>query len=342
LSGLRIADRDPEADDAAWLNRQPHRAQINSPLPRNDNARDTTATGELGPRSDLAAISTQALSLANGTSSTILEAEEQRSFSSPQSPTSHAMSVASMDALSPSAVSIKSRRSGRGRSLSASTQLTPTPSKPSVSAHSLFSSDAALSLPNLSSPKANSGALVDHNTQSQGQRPTYGIVQLLLSQLTEMHDLQQAAQKAEWDAFIKRRHRSAGTTVLQPSKAFPSQQSAASSAAALLGLSHSPSEDDEVMAFPEGLVGVAQMGFGPNKENWKEFGRLVRGGIPLVYRAKAWSECCGALEIAEPGAFQDLLLTHEGESNPTLSDIEKDVRRTSEPLSPIYFIHPMA
>jgi hypothetical protein len=334
LSGLRIADRDPEADDAAWLNRQPHPPQINSPLPRNDNARDTTATGELGTRSDLAAISTQAPSLANGTSSTILEAEEQGSFSS-QSPTSHTMSVASMDALSSSAVSIKSRRSGRGRSLSASTQITPTPSKPSVSAH--FSSDAALSLPNLSSP-----TLVDHSTQSQGQRPTYGIVQLLLCQLTEMHDQQQAAQKAEWDAFIKRRRRSAGTTALQPSKTFPSQQSAASSAAALLGLSHSPSEDDEVMGFPEGLVGVAQMGFGPNKEDWKEFARLVRGGIPLVYRAKAWSECCGALEIAEPGAFQDLLLTHEGESNPTLSDIEKDVRRTSEPLRPICVIYPMA
>jgi hypothetical protein len=248
------------------------------------------------------------------------------------------MSVTSVDALSSSAVSIKSRRSGRGRSLSASTQLTPTPSKPSVSANSLFSSDAALSPPNLSAFKGRSGVLVEDAARSQGQRPTHRTVQLLLSQLTEMHDRQQAAQRAEWDAFIKRRRRTAEAATLQASKALPSQQSAATSAAALLGLSHSFSEDDEVTTFSKGLVGVAQMGLGPNKEHWKEFTRLVRSGTPLMYRAKAWSECCGALEITEPGVFQDLLHTHEGKFNHTLSDIEKDVRRTSEPSSSISFI----
>lgn len=281
-----------------------------------------------GTRSDLAPINAQERHLADGCVGATPESEEQGSFSPAQSPTLLTMSIASADALSSSAVSVKSRRSGRGRSLSASTQLTPTPSKPSISTHSLLSSDAALSAPNLSASKGQSCALVEDGNRSQ--RPTHGTVRLLLSQLTEMHDRQQAAQRAEWDAFIKRRRRAAEATTQQASKALPSQQSAASSAAVLLGLSHSSSEDDEVTTFSKGLVGVAQMGFGLNKEDWKEFTRLVRDGVPLVYRAKAWSECCGALEIAEPGVFQDLLFTHEGDFNPTLSDIEKDVRRTSE------------
>ena len=33
----------------------------------------------------------------------------------------------------------------------------------------------------------------------------------------------------------------------------------------------------------------------------------MRSGIPLAYRAKAWLECSGALEMREPGVFADLL-----------------------------------
>ena len=316
----------------AWLNDQLHCMPADSsPSPSNE-LRDIRKAGELDAWSGIVLSDTQHMNMVNGVVSTIPESDEQ-DLSPPRSPTLLTMSVTSVDALSSSAVSIKSRRSGRVRSLSASAQLTPTRSKPSISAYSLFSSDAALSAPNVSSSNASSCAPIENSTQSQAQRPTYGIVQLLLSQLTEMHDRQQAAQRAEWDAFIKHRHRAMATTMQQSWKALPSHQSAASSAAALLGLPHSPGEDTTL---PKGLVGVAQMGFGPNKEDWKEFARLVHGGIPLIYRAKAWSECCGALEIAEPGVFQELLVTHEDESNPTLNDIEKDVRRTSEPFGSIY------
>jgi small G protein signaling modulator 3 len=43
----------------------------------------------------------------------------------------------------------------------------------------------------------------------------------------------------------------------------------------------------------------------------REFDRLVRNGIPLVqvYRSKVWMEimeCSGALDMKEPGLFQDL------------------------------------
>lgn len=44
--------------------------------------------------------------------------------------------------------------------------------------------------------------------------------------------------------------------------------------------------------------------------------------------SRQWSECSGATELREPGVFQDLLSSHEGEDSVTLKEIEKDVVRT--------------
>ncbi|QRW18040.1 Rab-GTPase-TBC domain protein [Rhizoctonia solani] len=83
-------------------------------------------------------------------------------------------------------------------------------------------------------------------------------------------------------------------------------------------------DSDEEKDWGMGIVGIDRM----DAASAKEFARLVRGGIPLIYRDKVWSECAGAAEVREPGVFQDLLRNHEGEENPALKEIEKDVVRT--------------
>ena len=108
-------------------------------------------------------------------------------------------------------------------------------------------------------------------------------------------------------------------------------------AAALLGLgvkSYDAGEESE-LDHSEGLIGFAQLGLPANKEERKEFAKLVRKGIPLVYRSKLWLECSGGLEMREPGLFRDLLAEVEkekgmdaGTGTGVLVEIEKDVGRT--------------
>ncbi|KAG8904656.1 hypothetical protein FRB99_001376 [Tulasnella sp. 403] len=192
--------------------------------------------------------------------------------------------------------------------LPASLSQSITAGKPSVSAQSLT----------IDVPRPAGSAL--------GPNPIHACdntISLLLSQLTEMHDKQQATQKADWDAFLKRRK-------VKAPKVTPSSSgnaiASANRAAALLGLGlHT---EDEEVSHTEGLIGVAQMGLSVNKDDWKEFSKLVRGGTPLVYRPKVWLECSGALEIMEPGVYQDLLSGHEGQTSAALEEIEKDVTRT--------------
>lgn len=238
-----------------------------------------------------------------------VERRRESHFTSVKDSTSIASST---DIISSSSVSVKSRKSSRGRSGTISSTLNPSPPKPSVSSQPLSASEASISIPT-----------------RQGTWPLHACgstVRLLLSQLTEMHDKQQAAQKAEWDAFLRRRRRN-NTNMSITGSTF-SKNTIGSSAAAMLGIARA--DEDEEVTRAEGFIGVAQMGLSSNKDDWKEFLRLVRAGIPLCYRAKVWSECSGALEAAEPGVFQELLSCHLGDTNATLADIEKDVRRTSE------------
>jgi small G protein signaling modulator 3 len=220
--------------------------------------------------------------------------------------------VSSSNEVISSSVSIKSRRSFRGRPGTISSALNPSPSKPSVSSQPLSALDASISVPTRDSIRP------PHACRST--------VRLLLSQLTEMHDKQQTAQKAEWDVFLRRRRRN--NSNMSTTGNTYTKTTIGSRAATMLGIA--PTAEDEEITRAEGFIGVAQMGLSSNKDDWKEFLRLVRTGIPLCYRAKVWSECSGALEAAEPGVFQELLSSHEGKTNATLADIEKDVRRTSE------------
>jgi hypothetical protein len=95
-------------------------------------------------------------------------------------------------------------------------------------------------------------------------------------------------------------------------------------AAAILGLGSACEEDE--LTHSDGLINFAQLGLSSNRDERRELDRLVRSGVPLVYRSKVWLECSGALEMKEPGLFQELLTT-EGQVGVD-AEIEKDVGRT--------------
>lgn len=160
-------------------------------------------------------------------------------------------------------------------------------------------------------------------------------VRRLLNQLTEIHDQQQASQRKEWDSFVKQRSK---VKLLKGSAAGGTLSSIAASAgvggtaAAILGLGTACEEDE--LSHSEGLIGFAQLGLSSNRDERREFDRLVRNGIPLVYRSKVWMECSGALDMKEPGLFQDLLAQMEGPDSVN-GEIEKDVGRTM-PLNIFY------
>jgi hypothetical protein len=126
--------------------------------------------------------------------------------------------------------------------------------------------------------------------------PLSQTIQLLLNQLSDIHERQQTAQKAAWDAFLRRRQ--------------PKRSEAAS----------------------EGFIGFAAMATSgkAGKDDHREFLRLVRGGIPIVYRSKVWLECSGAFDLMAPGEYAELLeqAEREGIASTTLAEIEKDVVRT--------------
>ncbi|TBU27790.1 TBC-domain-containing protein [Dichomitus squalens] len=149
-------------------------------------------------------------------------------------------------------------------------------------------------------------------------------IRRLLSQLTDIHDQRQAAQRKEWDLFLKNRSRA------MTSKAMSAGSRSASAgvvggAAQLLGLG--TADEAEELEHNEGLIGFAQFGLSSSKDEKKEFDRLVRNGIPLAYRSKVWLECSGALEMREPGVFADLLAECDTTSS-VVREIDKDVCRT--------------
>lgn len=151
-------------------------------------------------------------------------------------------------------------------------------------------------------------------------------VRTLLGQLTEIHDQQQATQRKEWDAFVKQRSkvkRLKTSNVAQSS----SSSSAGAAAAAIMKLGLGTACEDDELSHSEGLIGFAQLGLSSNKDERREFDRLIRSGIPLVYRAKVWLESSGALEMREPGIFRDLLAEADGPDS-VRGEIEKDVGRT--------------
>ena len=153
-------------------------------------------------------------------------------------------------------------------------------------------------------------------------------IRKLLSDLTSTHDERQQSTRREWDLFV--RHRAKLRSAKINSSTLTS--SILSGGPAFLGLN--TADEEEELAHTDGLIGFAQLGISGSREERKEFERLVRQGIPLVYRAKVWQECTDALEMKEPGLFDDLS-SNLNPDDPVVKEIEKDVGRTM-PLNMFY------
>lgn len=189
--------------------------------------------------------------------------------------------VTSSNGTSNTGRSIEVSRSGtltRHRSPSNMQRLNPSPARPvtgkdhlTVSARGASSlvsgvttspsSPLSASLAKLpSAPEVPSSNLSD----SKASRAT---VSSLLDQLTDIHDRQQDERKIQWDNFLRKRQ-----------KAGSEAKKAAGGAIEERGRMNGV-----------GMIGVGQMGRSSKGEEWKMFGRLVRGGIPLAYRADVWA-----------------------------------------------------
>ncbi|KAJ3511961.1 hypothetical protein NLJ89_g3801 [Agrocybe chaxingu] len=213
-------------------------------------------------------------------------------------------SVSSPGAADSKSISIKSRSSSKSRRRS------------SVAASGTTSSPLVASTTSILSVNSDTPRHACANT-----------VRHLLNELTEIHDQRQAARRKEWDAFVKQRSKAKQMKANTGTSTASSVAAGlgAGGAAAILGLGTEGEEDE--LSHSEGLIGFAQLGLSANRDVRREFDRLVRNGIPLVYRSKVWLECSGALEMKEPGLFQDLLAQVDG-SDSAAHEIEKDVGRT--------------
>ncbi|KIL59025.1 hypothetical protein M378DRAFT_15130 [Amanita muscaria Koide BX008] len=202
-----------------------------------------------------------------------------------------------------------------------------------------------------SKPQGITASSTSSNSNSNLAPPWATSVLSVTRSLPTRHDTR--AQKA-WDAFLKQRSSRAKPFGLQPhhvpsftrrsaTVANGSASLAAGGVAAILGMkitsgTRGGDEDEveEALTHSEGLIGFAQLGLPASKEERKEFNRLVRNGIPLIYRAKVWLECSGGSEMKEPGLFQELSAVPQSREGPdgddgpgnVVGEIEKDVGRT--------------
>lgn len=130
-------------------------------------------------------------------------------------------------------------------------------------------------------------------------------VQLLLGQLSDLHDSLQRDRGAKWNEFLKkiRQERRRGE---EEEKGMP-----------------------EVLMGDGELIGIATLGNEGRggKQRWKEFKGLVLGGIPVAYRWKVWAECSGATAMRVPGYYEDIL-ENSFDDPLVISQIEMDINRT--------------
>ena len=147
------------------------------------------------------------------------------------------------------------------------------------------------------------------------------VIRHMLDHLTEIHDQQQDARQRAWDSFLKQRSKARSKSLP------PASASAVTSggAAAILGINSAVNEEE--LDHNDGLIGFNQMGYTLNRDEQRELERLIRQGVPLIYRSKIWMECSGALEMMEPGVFKELLGDAKQEDS-VLAEIAKDVGRT--------------
>lgn len=248
LTGVLAAQRDQPEE--GWIDKQRRRSST-------DLERRKPRT-KLGP--DLVAARTDDF---------VFSGDSSRDHSPHESPATEGPSNSPLGEPMPS-----TREKHRHRSSTLS--LNPSPAKPQLSQQSLtVSARGATSLNaevSATSPHSVSDELPSHDSPvslNPGSAASRSTVSSLLDQLTEIHDRQQQARQAEWDAFLKKRRKNQAK--VQAAQTDRRQNTDSKWAGTFVGISQL------------GLTGKA------GQEEWKAFTKLVRGGVPLKYRADVWA-----------------------------------------------------
>ncbi|KAL9000139.1 MAG: hypothetical protein Q9169_001214 [Polycauliona sp. 2 TL-2023] len=180
----------------------------------------------------------------------------------------------------------------------------PTSLNPEPSTSAITASNAELAKPNKPSP-----------TEASPTTAETEPVQLLLKQLTELHDSLQLERTVKWNEFLRK---------VRAERKKQGEGSMSNDSRSIASMPEITLSDGE-------LIGVAGLG---NKgkvgrAKWKDFKQLVLGGIPVSYRAKIWAECSGASALRIPGYYDDLVNSKGEHDDPTiLAQIEMDIHRT--------------
>jgi uncharacterized membrane protein YgcG len=148
-------------------------------------------------------------------------------------------------------------------------------------------------------------------------------VLLLLENLNNLHDTLQREKTVRWNDFLRK--------VRAERKRDGEAAAAAAAAAAEARFQRATAVMPETRIGDGELIGVASLGIqgkiGRAKAN--EFRSLVLGGIPVAYRSKIWSECCGANALRIPGYYASLVARPEDSDDPqVVRQIEADITRT--------------
>lgn len=148
-------------------------------------------------------------------------------------------------------------------------------------------------------------------------------VKLLLQNLNQLHDTLQREKTVRWNDFLRK--------VRAERKRDGEAAAAAAVAAAEARFQRATAVMPETRLGDGELIGVASLGIqgkvGRAKAN--EFKSLILGGVPVSYRAKIWSECCGARALRVPGYYDDLIAQPAEQDDPLIAQqIAADITRT--------------
>lgn len=148
-------------------------------------------------------------------------------------------------------------------------------------------------------------------------------VMLLLQNLNQLHDTLQREKTVRWNDFLRK--------VRAERKRDGEAAAAAAAAAAEARFQRAEAVMPETRLGDGELIGVASLGIqgkvGRAKAN--EFRQLILGGIPVAYRSKIWSECCGAKTLRIPGYYDSLINRPEDQDDAqVVVQIKADITRT--------------
>ncbi|KAK0614314.1 TBC-domain-containing protein [Immersiella caudata] len=148
-------------------------------------------------------------------------------------------------------------------------------------------------------------------------------VKLLLQNLSNLHDTLQREKTVRWNDFLRK--------VRAERKRDGEAAAAAAASAAEARFQRATAVMPETRLADGELVGIASLGIqgkvGRAKAN--EFKSLILGGVPVAYRAKIWTECCGAKALCVPGYYEDIVNQPEDQDDPQIvAQIKADITRT--------------